>query len=271
MAVWWGKAWWRGMVLWQGLGRCRVEKEGGLSPQHLCTVSEPWCLLLCIWLLAGIVSAHIVACFMDMNLVGVLMFALVFTFGSPSHLDWHPHLDGCLCLCLSLCLGDVHDCGHNVGGGSWGWATNSNGGEEERGMGDVWHHTCWRLNSSTENKVKKWIKNGKFLKNTSWRYFLVSTCFWAFFWVVFDVVFWLKNTIKNKLENTTVNYLNEPLKFPFSLGGERRGWGSDSEGVGEPGYEPDDRSSCMGHSRYNSTVMWGQKGHWNEYHLLSEA
>ena len=48
---------------------------------------------------------------------------------------------------------------------------------------------------------------------------------------------------------------SEPLEFPSSLGGEGRGWGSDSEGMGEPGYEPDDRSSRRGHLGHNGTVM----------------
>ena len=48
---------------------------------------------------------------------------------------------------------------------------------------------------------------------------------------------------------------SERLKFPSSLGREGRGWGSDSEGMGEPGYEPDDRSSRRGHLGHNGTVM----------------
>jgi len=85
-----------------------------------------------IWLLAGIASAHIVVHFMDMGLVGVPAFALVFTFGSQSHLGWCPRLDGLLHLCLCLHSGvvrghigghhgyGVHGCGHNVGGGVMG-------------------------------------------------------------------------------------------------------------------------------------------------------
>ena len=31
---------------------------------------------------------------MNMDAVGVLVFGLGFVFGSPSHLGWHPRLDG---------------------------------------------------------------------------------------------------------------------------------------------------------------------------------
>jgi len=48
----------------------------------------------CIWLLAGISGARVMARFMDEIVVGVLTFGLVFMFGSQSHLGWHPCLDG---------------------------------------------------------------------------------------------------------------------------------------------------------------------------------
>ena len=48
---------------------------------------------------------------------------------------------------------------------------------------------------------------------------------------------------------------SESLELPSSLGEEGRGWGSNSEGVGEPGYELDDRFSHRGHLGYNGTVM----------------
>jgi len=41
-----------------------------------------------IWLLAGIVSARVVAHFMDVGLVGVPAFTLVFAFGLVSMFGW---------------------------------------------------------------------------------------------------------------------------------------------------------------------------------------
>jgi hypothetical protein len=82
-----------------------------------------------IWSLAGLASARVVARFMDVDLVGVPAFALVFAFGSRSHLGWRPRLDGRLRLCLCSRSGvvrghiggrrgyGVQGCGHNVGGG----------------------------------------------------------------------------------------------------------------------------------------------------------
>lgn len=48
---------------------------------------------------------------------------------------------------------------------------------------------------------------------------------------------------------------SEPLEFPSSPGGQGRGWGSDSDDGGEPGHEPDDRSSHRGHPGHTDTIM----------------
>jgi len=72
------------------------------------------------------------ACFMDVGLVGVPAFTLVFMFSSWLHLGWCPRLDGNLRLFLCSHLGvvcghiggchgyGVHGCGHNMGGGVMG-------------------------------------------------------------------------------------------------------------------------------------------------------
>ncbi|EDQ99422.1 uncharacterized protein LACBIDRAFT_335070 [Laccaria bicolor S238N-H82] len=48
----------------------------------------------CIRLLGGIAGARVLARLMDVDVVGVLAFGLVFVFGSRSHLGWRPCLGG---------------------------------------------------------------------------------------------------------------------------------------------------------------------------------
>ena len=91
-------------------------------------------------LLAGIASAHVVAGFMDMDLVGVLMFVLVFVFDLWLHLGWCPHLDGCLCLHSGVvhgCIGGhhgyvVYGCGQNMGCGDGQRIDNGGMKKEDR-------------------------------------------------------------------------------------------------------------------------------------------
>jgi hypothetical protein len=106
-----------------------------LSRQHLHTVSKPLCVLSAH--LVVIASACIIVCFMDMDLVGVLAFTLVFTFGSQLHLGWHLHLDVHLCLYLCLRSGGICGCiGGHHGYGVYGCGCNVGGGFV--GMGNQW-------------------------------------------------------------------------------------------------------------------------------------